>query len=302
MEFSRLIMRRNGIVPTWASDSGEIGRSGPLWSRPKTEFLCWPFVMMVSNVIRNLTEQFSEACDSQPTIAGMLDVTNYMQVSFNSEDWTIIRARLGRPSEGKRAPILVLVIGFRSEMLRPFGQVRLRSGDYLPCDIPGLVPGLAAVVDGRHRGLVANALVRGDVTRMVLVFEGKVSQSSRKALRSLATSVYRFFTTWREWRQVLLATVERDPVVSEWPLDWREFLAGESGFVVMPWFRPMSYSERATAMDRVVLAARALLASVLSQEGLEDPLVVSLQRWLDDLTPLPQVLYESRILGEAEVQ
>mgnify|MGYP000734073575 CR=1 FL=1 len=254
----------------------------------------------MSIVIRDLTEQLSRACGSQPVIAGMVDVTQYMQVAFNAQDFGIVRARLKGPGENGQPPILVVVLGFRSEMLRPFGQLPLRSGDYLPCDIPGLVPGLAAVVHCHDKGLVANAIVRGDVPRLILVFEGGSTKTARQALRSLATSVYRFFTTWNEWCGVLLSAIERDPIVGAWDLDWREFLAGESGFVVMPWFRPMSYTDRVTALERVVIAAQALLASVLTSEGLADPLILGVRRWLDGLTPLPQVLYESRMSEEAE--
>ncbi|MHA1216016.1 MAG: hypothetical protein ACTSPX_01660 [Candidatus Thorarchaeota archaeon] len=248
-------------------------------------------------MIRHLEEQLRTACETQIRIAGMVDVTGQMQVAFNTADRTVIRARL-RPADQSH-PLLIVVMGFRSHMLAPFGQVKLRHGSYLPCDIPGLVPGMAAVVSHYDHGLIANAMVRGDVIRLVLGFEG-VPDNRGDALNNLARSVYRFFRRWHEWTEVLLSTVERDPVVGEWGTDWREFLAGESGFMVMPWFRPMTYAERAVALERVVVASKVLLSSVLNSDQLTDPLIRDVMGWLSDLTPLPQVFYEAEESGEAQ--
>ncbi|MHA1770716.1 MAG: hypothetical protein ACTSYL_08810 [Candidatus Thorarchaeota archaeon] len=240
-------------------------------------------------MIKQLEEQFAAAVSSQELIAGMTDVTKHLQISFNSADCNIVRALLQADSE---RPVLVLVIGFRSEMLMPFTQTHFRAvGEYLPCDIPGIVPGLAAVINHQGKGITANAVVRGDVTRLVLVFEGKASHRE-SPMTSLVTGLYRFFKSWMDWSSVLLSIINNDPVIGEWSLDWREFLAGESGLMTMPWFSPLTYTERSIALERIVLASKALLSSVLSEEQADDPMIRYLDRWMTYLRPLSQLSYD----------
>ncbi len=241
-------------------------------------------------MIKQLEEQIISATKRQETIAGMIDVTKQMQIAFNSADWNIIRARL-RPTPDD--PLCIMVIGFRSDMLMSFEQSRVRPrGEYLPCDIPGLVPGLASVVAHQGKGLVGNAVVRGDQTRLVLVFEGR-KKNRFGATRALATGIYRFFKTWRDWTRVLLSTIDSDPVIGEWSLDWREFLAGESGLITMPWFTPMTYAERYIALERIILASKALITSVLSEKQADDPMIRYMDKWLTHLRPLAQIFYET---------
>ncbi len=249
-------------------------------------------------MIKRLEEQFQTASGSQEPIAGMTDVTKHLQIAFNSADWNIVRALLKADS---RRPILVMVIGFRSEMLKPFNWTPLRAnGEYLPCDIPGIVPGLAAVINHQGKGVAANAVVRGDVTRLVLMFEGK-REPRLRPMTSLVTGLYRFFKCWRDWNSVLLSIIDNDPVIGEWSLDWREFLAGESGFATMPWFSPLTYSERSIALERIVLASKALLTSVLSEAQYEDPMIRFLDRWMTYLTPLTHVFYDADESEEVRV-
>ena len=194
-----------------------------------------------------------------------------------------------------------MIVGLRSDILSPFQRFEHeRKGRYLPCDIPGIVPGLALVVTSINTGLALSAIAKDEATRLVLVFEGL---SSRKggSMKALSASVRNFFKRWDEWTDVLLGIIRRDPLVSDWEIDWREFLSGESGFTLMPWFRPMSSSEREAALQRVVVASKALLASVLSPKQLRDPMILGLKEWLDELQPLPEIVSRVQIGEEAEI-
>jgi hypothetical protein len=106
---------------------------------------------------------------------------------------------------------------------------------------------------------------------------------------------------WEEWVDVLLGTLKRDPVIGDWNIDIREFLAGESGYIVMPWFTPMSYSDRAIGLERIILASNALMSSVLGNGHLHDHMVVGLKEWLNGLSALPEVVNGIRIGEEVPI-
>lgn len=231
---------------------------------------------------------------------GMMDVTLPLQVLFNTTDRTICKAKL-RYHNPERDASLILIVGLRSDILSPFQRFEIdRKGRYLPCDIPGIVPGLALMATSINTGLVLSAIAKDNTTRLVLVFEG-LSGKKGGSLKSLSASVTKFMQRWTEWTDVLLGIIHRDPLVAGWDLDWREFLAGESGFVTMPWFRPMTFPERELAMQRVVVASKALLASVLIENQLNDTMIIGLKDWLDDLQPLPEVISELQVSEEAEI-
>ena len=249
---------------------------------------------MLTQLEDQLTAAHREAKGS-----GMIDVTLPLQVMFSNTDRTILKARL-RYHGSDRDASLIMIVGLRSDILSPFQRFEEgRKGRYLPCDIPGIVPGLALMVTSINTGLALSAIAKDDATRLVLVFEGL---SSRKggSLKALSASVRNFFKRWDEWTEVLLGIVRRDPMVANWEIDWREFLAGESGFTLMPWFRPMPFSERELALHRVVVASQALLASVLSTQQLRDPMILGLKDWLDELQALPEVISGVQISEEVE--
>jgi hypothetical protein len=52
----------------------------------------------------------------------------------------------------------------------------------------------------------------------------------------------------------------------------------------------MTYSERASALDSIVTASRALLTSFLSPHEMKHEEVRSLQAWLSALEPQPRVI------------
>jgi len=231
---------------------------------------------------------------------GMVDVTLPLQVMFSNTDRTILKARLRYYGEDKDTS-LIMIVGLRSDILAPFQRFESeKRGRYLPCDIPGIVPGLALMVTSINTGLSLSAIAKDDATRLVLVFEG-LSQRKGGSLKALSASVRNFMNRWAEWTDVLMGIIRRDPLVSSWNIDWREFLAGESGFVTMSWFRPMTLSERELALQRVVAASKALLASVLSNGQSRDPMILGLKDWLEELQPLPEVVSGVQIGEEVEI-
>ena len=231
---------------------------------------------------------------------GMIDVTLPLQVMFSNTDRTVLKARL-RFHGPDRDASLILIVGLRSDILSPFQRFEQeRKGRYLPCDIPGIVPSLALMTTSINTGLALSAIAKDDATRLVLVFEG-LAERKGGSLKALSASVRNFMRRWSEWTDVLLGIIRRDPLVSHWDIDWREFLAGESGFVTMPWFRPMTFSERELAIQRVVVASKALLASVLSSSQLKDTMILGLKEWLDSLQPLPEVISGVQVSEEVEI-
>jgi hypothetical protein len=252
-----------------------------------------------SEVIRQLEEQFLASSTDKPGL-GMVDVTLPLQVLFNSFDRNIAKARL-RVDDGRDEALLVVVIGMRSEILSVFEKERRgASSAYLPCDMIGLTPALASVLVGQGNGVLANAIARDDVTRLVIVFRGTAGHQTTR-FSSLASAVYQFFKRWDDWTRVIMGTLGADPVAVTSDFDWREFLAGESGYVIMPWFSPMGYVDRRRCLSRVVTACRALLNSVLSQEQIEDPLIAGFQDWMKKLEPLVQVTSYTHMHEEVEV-
>ena len=250
-------------------------------------------------MISQLEEQLEAACKGAKT-NGTVDVTLPLQVMFSNTDRTVIKANM-RYNGPDRDASLVMIAGLRSDILSPFQKFGSDpKGRYSPCDIPGLVPGLALLASSHNSGLALSAISREDATRFILVFEGL---SSRKggSLRALSSAIRIFMNRWSDWTDVLLGTLKRDPVIGHWDTDWREVLAGESGFVTMPWHSPLPYAEREVGLQRVVVASRALLASVLNSNQLKTPMITGLRNWLDNLRPLPEVISSTQISEEAEI-
>lgn len=255
-------------------------------------------------MISQLFEQL-QAASAGTKSQGTADVTLPLQVMFSNTDRTVIKARL-RYSGPDRDSSLVMIIGLRSDILSPFQKFNSDSnGRYQPCDIPGLVPGLALLASSPNNGLVLSAISREDATRFILVFEGLASRKGG-SLKSLSSSVRIFMKRWTEWTDVLIGTLKRDPVIGAWntdfrDTDFREMLAGESGYVTMAWHTPLSYSDREVGLQRVVVSSRALLASVLNSNQLKVPMITGLRDWLDNLRPLPEIVGSVHIKEEAEI-
>jgi hypothetical protein len=217
---------------------------------------------------------------------GPADVTAFMQMMFECSDRHISKAFM------KDANTLVLVLGLRSEILSPFPRfTQDYKGNFIPCDIIGLVPGIAALVDQKNKSIAASAIERKEVTRIVLAIEGP-------ELSTVAKNTLRFMEKWDSWIRVLLSILERD--LSR-KIDWREFLAGESGFVTMDWYEPLDYELRTTALERVLITSRVLLQSVLTPGQMEDPLVQELLTWIGSLRPQAEVVSAHSEVMEGEV-
>ncbi|MGY5853646.1 MAG: hypothetical protein RTU92_08790 [Candidatus Thorarchaeota archaeon] len=234
------------------------------------------------------------------TSEGMTEVTLGLEPIIHSPDRNLAKARL--TYVGENAPAnLVLIVGLRSSILAPFDKFESTVGDFLPCDILGLVPGIAVIVSHRDKGLSASALARNEVTKLMLVLEGQPTNKIG-AGDALDLTLNRVVKKWDEWTNVLLNILKYDPILKEHNIDLREFLAGESGYLTMPWFNPMSIEERTLVLDRIVLAAKSLLYSVLNKAALEDPLVKNLMNWMNQLRPLPTVQGISRVASKMEVE
>ena len=250
-------------------------------------------------MISQLDEQLEAACASIGP-DGTVDVTLTLQVMFSNTDRTVTQARL-RYSGQRRDASLVMIVGLRSEILSPFQKFDSGGkGRYQPCDLPGLVPGLALLASSPNNGLVLSAISREDTTRFILVFEGLAGRKGG-SLKALASAVQLFMKRWTDWTEILLGTLKRDPVIGNYQTDWREMLAGESGFYTMSWHTPLAYADREVALRRIAIASRALLASVLNNNQLKVPMIVGLMDWLDNLRPLPQVMSNAPESEEVEI-
>ncbi len=253
----------------------------------------------VHEMITQLDEQLAAAVKGVKAHT-TVDVTLVLQVMFNSSDRSIITAKL-RYNGHDRDTNLVMVVGLRSDILSPFQKISLdQRGRYRPCDIPGLVPGLAQLALSANNGVMLSAISREEVTRFILVFEG-LAERKGGCLKALASVLTAFMKRWTDWTDVLLGTLKRDPIVGDWDVDWREMLAGESGYATMAWFTPLTYSDRETGLQRIVAASQALLVSVLSANQLKDPMIFGLKDWLTSLKPLPQVASSMQVGEEVEI-
>ncbi len=250
-------------------------------------------------MISQLEEQL-EAASNGAKSQGTANVTLPLQVLFSNTDRTVVTARL-RYNGPDRDASLVMIVALRSDILAPFQKFNSDSkGPYQPCDIPGLVPGLALLASSPNNGLVLSAISREITTRFVLVFEG-LAKRKGGSLKALSSSIRIFMKRWSEWTDVLIGTLKRDPIIGNWNTDWREMLAGESGFITMSWHSPLSYANREVGLQRVVIASRALLASVLTTKQLKVPMITGLMDWLANLKPLPEIISSAQISEEVEI-
>lgn len=207
------------------------------------------------------------------------DLTLSFQMLFSTPDRSFSKVTMN--SDGS----LLVIVGLRSEILEPFERFTDDFAlHYSACDLPGLVLAIALMVLHRHKGLAASTIERGRMTRLVLVFD------TAGDMLALAQAVVRMMKSWSEWTQVLLSMLARDPLLTDWHIDWREFLAGEAGFVTMDWYQPLSFQDRTDALSRIIETANALLLSILGQKQLNDPLVVQLRNWLGSLRPQAEVI------------
>ncbi|MHA2424084.1 MAG: hypothetical protein ACXAEF_04815 [Candidatus Thorarchaeota archaeon] len=215
-----------------------------------------------------------------------VDVTTYLQMMFESSDRHISQATI------RDGTSIVIVAGLRSEILTPFPRFRDSSnGTFNQCDIPGLIPVVALLVEQRDKTLAASAIERDDATRAVLIFKGD-------SIEKIARNVWRFMDRWDTWTRVLMNILEKDLPMKT---DWREFLAGESGFVTMNWYKPLDFEMRTIALDKISLASKALLQSVLSRSQFENYWVQQLLGWLDHLQPQFEVESMYSVFAQEEV-
>ncbi len=233
----------------------------------------------------------------EETVSKRTNLGLSLQVLYNRKDWTIENAALTYSDGGSEAS-LIMTVGLRSRILSSFPRFATESGSFCPCDIPALVPAVVLIANG-PRSLSEGAIVCMDSTSVELEFVGKRTDNS-SSLKILSIAVDHFMTCWEQWVQILLGTLARDPQVGGWKIDWYELLAGESGFVTMPWFPEVPLTDRALALDRIVTASRALVNSVLKKRFERHELVEELVDWLEGLKPKPEVL-RAEVSAEQEV-
>ncbi len=223
------------------------------------------------------------------------DLTMSFQMEYNTPDRSIIRARMVTDRS------IMVTVGLRSTILEPFERFHIPSdGEFLACDILGLIPAIAVMLRNQSQGVAAGTIKRDSTTRIMFAFESKRSLKDN-GLKDLASTITCTMRQWGEWTNVVLGTLDRDPIVGGWEIDWREFLAGEAGFVTMPWFRSLGFQDRKIALSRTVLAAEALLISVLNRKQLTDPVAMQVRDWMKALRPQPHVAGSHYITVEEEV-
>jgi len=221
-----------------------------------------------------------------------VDVTQLMAVHFTNADRTVMESRLRFTSQEDIA-YLAMRIGLRSQILKGFPKFsHEQNGKYLPCDIPSLVPAICIMVSSRMKGLDGSIICNhetGEPTHVVFTFKGEETPQ-RSNMDHLTSCVNHVMDRWKGWTDMLLNILTRDPKVGTWEIDWREFLAGESGFATMPWFSPMSFTDRVDALKSIVNASLALLSSFLSTAEMENRLVIELYEWLRNIEPQVDVV------------
>lgn len=229
--------------------------------------------------------------ESKPT-SSIKDVSLSLDSRYTNSDRRVVKANLVYKGDNHPST-LALLMGFRSDIMSSFSKFDdIERGPYLPSDILGIVPAIAAVASYQNKGLSWHSIKKGKSTHLALVFE---KDSSKKgSLHDLSILVDGFMERWRAWSEVLLSTISKDPVMETWKMtsdDIRELLLGESGFVTMPWFSySLSYVDRARILDRFLEASKALLTSVLTQNQLNQPEVKELVQWLEELNPLQEIV------------
>ncbi|MFO7836674.1 MAG: hypothetical protein R6V83_08465 [Candidatus Thorarchaeota archaeon] len=235
------------------------------------------------NLEKNLDQALELLEDTE-----MADVTRVIDTQYTSKDRTIRKAYL------LRGPMLFLICGLRSDILDGFDRfVPYEEAELRPCDIPGLVPLFILMTAEAGKALALSAFQHQDThVRAILGIE-----SEDGSIGSIVSRLKHLMNRWAEWTSVLLDIVDKDPATMGWLVDWREFLAGESGFFTMPWYTALPYEKRLTALDRIVMASGALMNSVLSREQLKCKRIQQLKRWLRNLEPLPHVFgYSSGVV------
>ncbi len=209
------------------------------------------------------------------------DFTFGLEPLFTGSDKILVRARLGYIKNDKTAE-LVVVVGFRSSIKGPDITNVLEVSPFLPCDIFGLVPGVAIVAANRSKGVVASALARDEVVQLLMVLRGESSQRESVG-EVLDNLIIRLTRMWEDWSKVLFRVIQQDPILKAIGVDVREFLAVESGYQHMSWYTTYSTDEKSLIMHRIITAAKAFLSSVLRLQQLDDPLVKSLLSWFDSI-------------------
>ncbi|UCE11569.1 MAG: hypothetical protein JSW61_06450, partial [Candidatus Thorarchaeota archaeon] len=172
------------------------------------------------------------------------DLTSAFQVMITCKDRTVTNVEIVA-DESNDSAVIHMHLGLRSSILDEFAkQYNDSNGNFQTSDIFGLVPAVALMVSNSDHHLEGAAINRiHDLTRLLLTFAAR-SDEKGTWQDKLSRSVDRFFRRWDSWTNIMERTLSRDPFVGDWRVDWREFLAGEAGFYLMPWFPTMTLNER----------------------------------------------------------
>jgi hypothetical protein len=195
-----------------------------------------------------------------------------------------------------------MTLGLRSTFLDVFDVFEERNipkSMFMPCDVFGLVPIVGLMCTKLNIGLEAGAIDQRDSgTYAILTFVGR-SQGRVSWEKDLAQKVSRFMKQWTKWVEVLENILGNDLAVGDWDVDWREFLAGVTGYTPMPWFPALTVNEWSTGIESITSAAKALLVSVLNHAELtSDPIVNDVLSWLDQMRPTNTIrVYPRQTVG-----
>ena len=205
-------------------------------------------------------------------------VLHSLEELVNTADRVLVKAYISR----LQRPVLLLDVGLRSHILESFQRFDSSLiGSYLPCDIPALIPAIALLVAEEKEPLAGFVMQESDMHLVLTFSENKTGM--------LATHVMRFITRWTRLTETFLSVLRHDPLVGGLELDWREFLAGESGYMTMPWYQPLNDSQRALVLERIIVASKTIITSVLGNKAQQRELVRNLIEWLNGLRPLSYV-------------
>lgn len=201
-----------------------------------------------------------------------LRLTRQLRLMFPSKD-SFIQSTKWEENE------VILSVELRSSLLNAYPRFSDSIDIFLPSDLLALVPLVAIVAEKRIPQLKMCFIERSENTR---IFIGLKSDSTD----SLAIGIWRLLERWKSLSSILYITITRN-----YPdeIDWREFLAGESGFIIIGHDRTLSYAERKRALDSVRLACTSLLRSVLDDEGWTDSRVCRMISFLDSMNVQPDV-------------
>jgi hypothetical protein len=213
----------------------------------------------------------------------MIELARIMKEIENDEYRELALARqLGMMFENRDSYIhsvkwdkhrIILRVELMSSLLGEFPRFAESDAIFIPADLLAVVPITAIVAEDCIPELEICALEKSDGAYLFLGFSGQSTEH-------LALAIWRVLKRWETLAAVLYKTIEQSYPLD---MDWREFLSGESGFVIMKPHRRLTHRERKRALNNVCLACVSLLRSVLDDKAWSDNRVGHLISFINNL-------------------